>query len=255
MITIKNTREIKLMRESNSLVALILDELHDMIKPGVNAFDLNARAEDIMKEHDAESAFKGYEMDDLDPYEYSICSSVNSEIVHGYSTKDKVLKNSDVIGIDVGIKLNGFCGDGARTFVVGTVSKEVQFLLDCTRKALENAIAQCKPGNRVGDISAAIEETAMDNRLHVAEWLTGHGIGRTLHEDPMVPNVGKKGTGPVLKPGMTLSIEPMFNIGTSKTVEKEWVFYTMDGSPSAHFENTVLITENEPEILTKTRSS
>ncbi len=243
------------MRESNSLVAFILDELHDMIKPGVNAFDLNARAEDIMKEHGAESAFKGYEMDGLDPYEYSICSSVNSEIVHGYSTKDKVLKSSDVIGIDVGIKLNGFCGDGARTFVVGNISKEVQFLLDCARKALENAITQCKPGKRVGDISAAIEKTAMDNGLHVAEWLTGHGIGRTLHEDPLVPNVGKKGTGPVLKPGMTISIEPMFNIGTSKTVEKEWVFYTMDGSPSAHFENTVLITENEPEILTKTRSS
>ncbi len=255
MITIKNAREIKLMRESNSLVALILDELHDMIKPGVNAFDLNARAENIMKEHDAESAFKGYEMDDLDPYEYSICSSVNSEIVHGYSTKDKVLQNGDVIGIDVGIKMNGFCGDGARTFVVGTISKEVQFLLDCTRKALENAIAQCKSGNRVGDISAAVEKTAMDNGLHVAEWLTGHGIGRTLHEDPMIPNVGKKGTGPMLKPGMTISIEPMFNIGTSKTVEKEWIFCTMDGSPSAHFENTVLITENEPEILTKTRNS
>ncbi|TSA25262.1 type I methionyl aminopeptidase [bacterium] len=255
MITIKNAREIQLMRESNALVALILDELHDMVKPGVNAFDLNAKAEEIIKEHGAESAFKGYEMDDLDPYEYSICASVNSEIVHGYSTKDKVLKNSDIIGIDVGIKMNGFCGDGARTFVVGTISKEVQSLLDCTKQALENAITQCKPGNRVGDISAAIEKTAMDNGLYVAEWLTGHGIGRTLHEDPMIPNVGRKGTGPMLKPGMTISIEPMFNIGTSKTVEKEWVFYTMDGSLSAHFENTVLITENEPEILTKTRSS
>lgn len=255
MITIKNAREIKLMRESNALVALILDELHDMIKPGVSAFALNARAEEIIREHGAVSAFKGYEMDDLDPYEYSICSSVNSEIVHGYSTKDKVLQNGDIIGIDVGVKLNDFCGDGARTFAVGTISKEIQFLLDCTSKALINAIAQCTPGNRVGDISAAVEKTAMENGVYVAEWLTGHGIGRMLHEDPMVPNVGKKGTGPMLRPGMTISIEPMFNIGTSKAVEKEWIFYTMDGSPSAHFENTVLITESEPEILTKTRSS
>jgi methionyl aminopeptidase len=255
MITIKNAREIKLMRESNALVALILDELYDMIKPGVNAYELNRRAEEIIREHGAVSAFKGYEMDDLDPYEYSICSSINSEIVHGYSTKDKVLQNGDIIGIDVGVKLNGFCGDGARTFVVGTISREVQSLLDCTKKALENAIAQCIPGNKVGDISAAVEKTAKDNGVHVAEWLTGHGIGRDLHEDPMIPNVGKKGTGPMLRPGMTISIEPMFNIGTPKAVEKEWVYYTMDGSPSAHFENTVLITENEPEILTKTRSS
>lgn len=255
MITIKNVREIQLMRESNALVALILDELHDMIKTGMNAYDLNARAEEIILEHGAVSAFKGYIMDDLDPYKYSICSSLNNEIVHGYSTKDKILHDGDIIGIDVGVKMNGFCGDAARTFVAGSVSKEVQFLLDCTKKALDNAIAQCRPGNRIGDISSAIEETALENGLHVAEWLTGHGIGRTLHEDPMIPNVGKKGTGPMIKPGMTLSIEPMFNIGTSKTVEKEWVFYTMDGSPSAHFENTVLITENEPEILTKTRSS
>ncbi|MBN2017684.1 MAG: type I methionyl aminopeptidase [Candidatus Cloacimonetes bacterium] len=255
MITIKNAREIQFMRKSNALVALILDEIHDMIKPGVIAFDLNAKAEEIIRDHKAESAFKGYVMDDLDPYKYAICASVNDEIVHGYSTKDKILKDGDIIGIDVGVKMNGFCGDAARTFVVGSITKNVRFLLDCTKKALNNAIMQCRPGNRIGDISASIEETALENGLHVADWLTGHGIGRTLHEDPMIPNVGKKGTGPILKPGMTLSIEPMFNIGTSKTVEKEWVFYTMDGSPSAHFENTILITENEPEILTKTRSS
>jgi len=248
---IKNKQEIEYMRISNKIVALVLDELGDMIKPGISAYELNVRAEEIIASQMASAAFKGYQMDDLDPYEYSICASVNEEIVHGYSTKDKVLKDGDIIGIDVGVEKNGFFGDGARTFVSGTVSDEIQHLLENTQLALIRAIEMCRAGNRVGDISAVIEETADQAGLYVADWLTGHGIGRTLHEDPIVSNVGKSGTGPLLKPGMTIAIEPMFNLGTSKTVEKEWVFYTMDGSPSAHFEHTVLITESEPEILTR----
>jgi len=239
------------MRESNRIVAQVLDELASMIQPTITAFELNERAEDIIFSQHAKAAFKGYQMDGLDPYGYSICASVNEEIVHGYSTKDKILKDGDIIGIDVGVEKNGFFGDSARTFISGTVPKNIQYLVDTTKLALERAIEMCVPGNRIGDISAVIEETAAQAGLYVADWLTGHGIGRTLHEDPMVSNVGKKGTGPLLKPGMTIAIEPMFNLGTSKTVEKEWVFYTMDGSPSAHFEHTVLITDNEPEILTR----
>ena len=253
MIYIKNESEINFIRESCQIVASVLDGIGDMIKPGISTFELNQKAEEIIKKNSAESAFKGYQMNGLTPFPFSICASLNDEIVHGYSSKDKIIKENDIIGIDVGVKKNGFYGDAARTFTVGNISKENKKLMEITKLALENAIKKCKVGNRIGDISSIIGKTAKKNGFFVADNLTGHGVGRKLHEDPIIQNFGKKGTGPKLVEGMTIAIEPMFNVGTSKTIEDEWVFRTADGSNSAHYENTVLITKNGPEILTKTR--
>lgn len=251
MISIKNEREIEFMRESNRIVGEVLFQLGQMIKPGISTKDLNARAGEIISENKATAEFNGFSVDGLKPYPYNICASLNNEIVHGYSSSEKILKDGDIISIDVGTRKNGFCGDGARTFAVGKISAENKKLMDVTQLALERAIKKCVVGNRIGDISAIIEQTAKENNLFVAENLTGHGVGRELHEDPIVFNSGKKNKGPRLKKGMTIAIEPMFSIGTSKIIEHEWVYLTADNSNAAHFENTILITENKPEILTK----
>lgn len=251
MVAIKSKAELDRMRESCRIVAVVLESLGELIAPGISTWELNEKAEDIISIYGAEAAFKNYRMNGLDPYLFSICASVNDEIVHGYSSKEKILQEGDIIGIDVGVKKDGFYGDGAKTFAVGKVDIETQKLMVATELALTRAIEQCYPGNRVGDISFVIEKTARENHLFVAEGLTGHGVGRKLHEEPMVPNIGEKGRGQRLLPGMTIAIEPMFNLGTSKVIEDGWVFRTVDGSNSAHFEHTVLITENEPEILTK----
>lgn len=250
MISIKNKVEIELMRESNRIVAEVIYQLGQLMKPGVSTLDLNNKAEEIIAENSAEAAFKGYQMDDLSPYPFSICASINYEVVHGYSSENKILQNGDIIGIDIGVKKNGFYGDGARTFAIGHISEENMKLLEVTELALKIAIEKCKVGNRIGDISSVIEKTAKENGFYVADGLTGHGIGRELHEEPCVPNFGKAGSGPRLVEGMTIAIEPMFNIGTSKTVEKGWVFCTADRSSSAHFEHTVLVRKEGPEILT-----
>jgi methionyl aminopeptidase len=252
MILIKSNEEIELMRESCRIVAEVLKELEKMMKPGVSTWKLNKKAEEIIERNFAEPAFKGYQTDGLNPYPFAICASINNEIVHGYSSKKKILREGDIIGIDTGARKNGFYGDGARTFAVGNISEVNKNLMKATELALKNGIEQCQVGNRIGDISSAIEKTAKENGYFVADGLTGHGVGRELHENPIVPNRGKKGRGPRLVEGMTIAIEPMFNIGTSKTVEKEWVFFTADSSNSAHFEHTVLIRKEGPEILTKT---
>lgn len=251
MIEIKSKTELDKMRESCRIVAVVLDSLRELIAPGISTWELNEKAEEIISGYGAVAAFKNYRMNGLEPYPFSICASINDEIVHGYSSKEKVLHEGDIIGIDVGVKKDGFYGDGARTYAVGRIDGETQRLMKATALALTRAIEQCYPGNRVGDISFVIEKTARENNLFVAEGLTGHGVGRNLHEEPMIPNTGKRGRGPRLIPGMTIAIEPMFNLGTSAVIEDGWVFRTADGSNSAHFENTVLITENEPEILTK----
>jgi methionyl aminopeptidase len=251
MIAINNKTELDKIRESCRIVAIVLDTLGEMIVPGVSTWELNEKAEEIISTYGAEAAFKNYRMNGLEPYLFSICASINDEIVHGYSSKEKVLQEGDIIGIDVGVKKDGFYGDGARTFAVGKIDSQAQKLMQATELALGRAIEQCYAGNRVGDISFVIEKTARENNLFVAEGLTGHGVGHKLHEEPLIPNEGKKGRGPRLAPGMTIAIEPMFNLGTSEVVEDGWVFRTADGSNSAHFENTILITENEPEILTR----
>lgn len=251
MISIKSDGEIKLMREANKIVSLVLDHLETMIKPGVSTWELNAKAGELLAKHEAHAAFNGFTTDGLPPFKYNICASINDEIVHGYSSKEKILKEGDIIGIDIGAEKNGFYGDSARTFAVGKIDEVNQKLLSTTKQALQKAVGVCINGNRIGDISAIIEETARENGFFVADNLTGHGVGRELHEEPIIFNVGKPGTGPRLRDGMTIAIEPMFNIGTSATIENEWVFSTADHSNSAHFEHTVLIKGDNPEILSK----
>ncbi len=251
MIHIKNPREIELMRQSSLIVVDVLDAMEDAVRPGVSTFELNQLAERIIKKAKAKAVFKGYRISNLPPYPYSICASINDIVVHGYSKKDRILKEGDIIGIDVGVRKNGYCGDAARTYAVGKVSKESLRLMKVTEEALYNGIAKAIVGNRVEDISYAIMETAHRNNISVADNLTGHGVGRKLHEDPVVPNIGKPGKGKRLKAGMTLAIEPMFNLGRPETVERGWEFYTKDKSRSAHYEHTIVITNDGPLILTK----
>ncbi len=250
MITIKNEKEIKLMRESNRIVAELLYRIEDLIHPGVSTYELDKFAEDFIISKGAYPAFKGYEIEGLPPFPGSICASVNSCIVHGIPSKDVILKEGDIIGIDVGTYKNGYFGDGARTFAVGEISDEAKSLMEVTKEALRRGMEAAKDGARVGDISYAIGSYVKENGYYVADDLTGHGIGIELHEDPMVPNIGKKGRGPRLKAGMTIAIEPMVNIGTNRVITKGWEYFVKDGSLSAHFENTILITKDSYEILT-----
>lgn len=250
MISIKNNSEIVKMRESNRIVGLLLKELEALVKPGVSTLDLDKYAEKLIKDNGGKPAFKGYSVPGLQPFPSSICASVNACIVHGIPSSKTILREGDIIGVDVGVYKDGFYGDGARTYQVGNISDEAERLLDITRKALELGIEQAVAGNRVGDISHAIGSFARAKGYYIADNLTGHGIGRHLHEDPMVPNFGIKGRGPRLKSGMTIAIEPMINIGTNRVSEHDWEFYVADNSLSAHFEHTILITENEAEILT-----
>ena len=251
MISIKNNSEIAKMRESNRIVGLLLHKLDCFIKPGISTYDIDRFADELIRNEAGKAAFKGYTVPGLPPFPAAVCSSVNSCIVHGIPSKKKILHEGDIIGIDVGVYKNGFYGDAARTFQVGKVSEEATVLMAVTREALKRGISQARDGARVGDISHAIGSYVMDQGYFVADSLTGHGIGTSLHEDPIVPNVGTKGKGPRLKKGMTIAIEPMVNFGTNRVIENGWEFFVADGSLSAHYEHTILITENEAELLTE----
>ncbi|HHE38995.1 MAG TPA: type I methionyl aminopeptidase [Candidatus Cloacimonetes bacterium] len=250
MIHIKNAAEIVKMRESNRIVAQLLQNLEDYIKPGISTLEIDKIAEDYILSQGAKPAFKGYVAYGLSPFPASICASVNSCIVHGIPSRKIILKEGDIIGIDVGTFKNGFCGDGARTYKVGEVSRKAEELMEITKQALNAGIEQAKHGARIGDISSAISSLVKKKGYFVADNLTGHGIGKKMHEEPIVPNFGIRGKGPRLKKGMTIAIEPMVNIGTHRIHEKGWEFFVADDSLSAHFEHTILITEGEPEILT-----
>ncbi len=250
MISIKNKDEIKKMRESNRIVALLLRELEDFIKPGISTHQIDQFADELIHSEGGKPAFKGYNVAGLPPFPAAICASLNSCIVHGIPSKKDELKTGDIIGIDVGVYKDGFYGDAARTYKVGQVSTQTHELMQVTKEALDRGIAQARDGARVGDISHAIGSYVQSVGYHVADNLTGHGIGRHLHEDPIIPNIGNKGKGPRLSEGMTLAIEPMVNVGTNQVIEKGWEFFSADNSLSAHFERTILITKNEPEILT-----
>ena len=250
MIFIKNNREIELMRESNRIVGGVLALMGKYVKPGVSTWELNQIAEDYIHSQGAFPSFKGYRIPGLEPYPTAICASVNDCIVHGIPSKKVILKKGDLIGVDVGAYKNHYHGDGARSFAVGKSSSEVEILLSVTREALDRGMKMAVSGNRIGDISWAIGSYVRENGFNVADDLTGHGIGRNMHEDPMIPNFGIEGKGPRIKAGMTLAIEPMVNIGTNMVIERGWEYFTADASFSAHFENTILVTEGEPEILT-----
>lgn len=239
------------MRSVNSIVGNLLRNLGEMVRPGISTAELNAYAEDFIRSNDGHPAFKGYTVSGLPPFPAATCISVNSCIVHGIPSTEAVLQDGDIVGVDIGVRKNGFHADAARTYSVGTISVETQRLLDVTQEALARGIAVALDGNRVGDISHAIGSFVEQQGFYVADNLTGHGIGRLLHEDPMIPNFGRAGRGPRLKAGMTVAIEPMVNVGTNRTKEDGWEWYVADNSNSAHYENTILITKSKPEILTK----
>ena len=250
MIPVKSVVEIGYMRESNRIVGSLLQELEAKIVPGITTGELDSFAESFIRHLGGKPAFKGYVTGGLGPYPATVCASVNSCIVHGIPSSKKILEEGDIIGIDVGVYKDGYYGDAARTYSVGRISEPADKLMDVTKKALSVGIAQARDGARVGDISSAIGEYVMSKGYFIADSLTGHGIGTKLHEEPIIPNIGIPNRGPRLKKGMTLAIEPMVNIGTNRVIEKGWEFFVADGSLSAHFEHTILITEDEPEILT-----
>ncbi|HHT62291.1 MAG: type I methionyl aminopeptidase [Bacillota bacterium] len=246
MITLKTDRQIKLMREAGRIVAETHELLAKMIKPGVTTKELDQAAEEYIRSRGAIPAFKGY-----NGFPGSICASVNDEVVHGIPGLRK-LENGDIISIDIGAVKNGFVGDSAVTHPVGTVSKDKLKLLKVTEESLLEGIKYAIPGNRLSDISHAIQTYVEKNGFSVVRDYVGHGIGENMHEDPQIPNFGRPGHGPRLEKGMTLAIEPMVNMGTYRvrTLLDNWTVVTLDGQCSAHFEHTIAITQSGPEILT-----
>ena len=246
MIPIKTEKEIDRMRESGRHAATIIEKVSAMIRPGVTTGEIDSAAADLMSEHRCTSAFLGYKK-----FPGHICISLNEEVVHGIGGKRRI-QYGDIVKLDIGVFYQGYVGDTATTVAVGAIDPKIQRLLDVTEDSLYLAIKQAIPGNRVGDISSAVEDEIVANGFSVVREFVGHGVGRKLHEEPQVPNFGRSSSGAKLKPGMTLAIEPMVNMGTSavKILADGWTVVTADTRPSSHFEHTVLITQGEPEILT-----
>ena len=254
MVTIKSKREIELMKKACKVVALTYQELEKHIKPGISTWELDQIAEKTMRSLGAIPAEKGYDsgIRGIPKFPASICVSINDEVIHGIPSKTRFLKEGDIVSIDTVALKDGYNGDAARTFVVGKTTKENQRLIDVTKQAFFEGIKYAKPGNRIGDVCHAIGEYVHSQGFSVVREFQGHGIGREMHEDPGIPNYGKAGRGIRLEPGMTLAIEPMVIQGKPNILELEdgWTIITEDGSLAAHYENTILITEKEPEILT-----
>lgn len=248
MISIKSEKELELMRISSRLVADTFEFIRSFIKPGVTTQEIDSRIEKFVVSKGGYPAFKG-----LYGFPASACISIDEEVVHGIPTEKKVLKEGEIVSIDVGVRYKGYHGDAAFTFPVGEVNEEKKRLTHVTWEALYKGINQAVAGNHLYDISATIQEHAESNGYSVVRELVGHGIGKKLHEAPQVPNYGKRGRGPLLKSGFTLAIEPMINMGTKnvRTLADGWTIVTIDSLPSAHYEHTVLILDGEPEILTK----
>lgn len=247
MIICKTEREIEIMRQAGKIVALTHQELVKHVQPGISTLELDAIAEKLIRSHDAIPSFKGY-----NGFTGSICASVNEELVHGIPGK-RVLKEGDIISIDVGAQYNGYHGDSAWTYAVGEIKEEDQKLLDVTCESLYKGLEEAKPGERLSNISHAIQTYVESYGFSVVREYVGHGVGASLHEDPQIPHYGPPGKGPRLKPGMVLAIEPMVNAGKRyvKTLADNWTVVTTDGKKCAHFEHTVAITETGYEILTK----
>lgn len=246
MISIKSEREIEFLRIAGNIVYQTHQYLKGYIRPGITTLELDKLAEEFIRSKDASPSFKGYE-----GFPSSICTSVNSQVVHGIPGNYK-LKKGDIISIDIGACYKGYHGDSAWTYAVGDISSDKEYLLKHTCEALYSGLNQIKPGNKIGDISYAIEDYATSYGLGVVKELVGHGVGTSIHEDPDVPNFGDKGTGPRLKKGMVLAVEPMLNLGSPNIVmlDDDWTIETEDYSPSAHFEHTVVVTDDGYEILT-----
>lgn len=247
MIEVKNEKELQKMRAAGKVTAAVLKLMTEMAKEGVSTGELDVAAEKTIRSFGATPLFLGYY-----GFPACICASINEEIVHGIPKKDRILKSGDIISIDTGARLDGFCSDAAITLGIGKVSDEAQRLMDVTKKSLFKAIGQVKAGRRLGDVQHAVETFAELNGMGVVRDYCGHGIGRNMHEEPSIPNFGKAGTGPLLQAGMVLAIEPMLTAGDYKVRELEdgWTVVTRDGSLAAHFEHTVAVTANGSEILT-----
>jgi len=251
VIYIKTQKEIDFIRESCRIVAETLRLVKSNVKIGVTTFELDRIAEDYIKSNNAIPAFKGYSQGGLPGFPGSVCTSINDAVVHGIPGQIR-LEEGDIISLDVGVLKNNYYGDAAITVAVGKISDEKKMLMEVTEKSLQLGIEQAKNGNRVHDISAAVQDYVEQNGFSIVRDLCGHGVGKFLHEDPAVPNFGKRGTGSKLKRGMTIAIEPMVNAGGYEVITSPdgWTVITADGSPSAHFEHTILILDNSPEILT-----
>jgi methionyl aminopeptidase len=248
-IVCKSSSEIEKMRRSGRMVRQVLDSVREVVAPGVTTMDLERVAERKIKELGAKPAFKGY-------YDYPcvLCTSINDEIVHGIPSERRALKTGDIVSIDTGVVLDGFYGDSAITVAVGgELTPELQKLLDVTRESLYRGIEAAQIGNTIGDVGAAVQRLVEANGFSVVREFVGHGIGTKLHEDPQVPNYGAPGSGPRLRDGMVLAIEPMVNVGEPETrlLNDKWTAVTRDGSWSAHFEHCVAVTKNGPVILTE----
>jgi methionyl aminopeptidase len=248
MIELKTQAEMDRMARGGSIIAALYQEIRDRIEPGVSTGALDRFAEEFIRSHDgAAPAFKG-----LYGFPGSICTSINSEVVHGIPSDARLLEEGDILSLDTGVTLDGWCSDSAWTFPVGEVAPQMADLLRVTRDALDRAIAAARPGNHIGDIGHAVEEAVHGTGFEIIRDLVGHGIGRNVHEDPQVPNRGKPGQGPQLRAGMTLAIEPMVSAGTwrIRTLSDRWTMATTDGAATAHFEHTVGVTEDAPRVLT-----
>jgi methionyl aminopeptidase len=248
MINLKTPREIERMKPASRIVAEILLELREVIREGITNGEIDRLAEEMTLKRNAKPAFKGYR-----GYPCSICISVNEEVVHGIPSPKRVLKRGDVVGLDFGVVFDGFFGDSAVTVPVGEIPEEIRDLLRVTEQALYNAIEAAVPGNFLSDVSAAVQQLADAHHYGIVREFCGHGIGRALHEDPPVLNYVQSGKGPKLKPGLVIAIEPMINLGTEKVkvLSDGWTVVTLDGRPSAHFEHTIAVTPEGPEILTR----
>jgi methionyl aminopeptidase len=248
MITLKSERELALMREAGHIVALAHKAVKDAIRPGISTAELDKIAYDVITSNGAIPSFLNY-----NGFPATICASVNEVVIHGIPSKNTILKDGDIISVDIGANYKGYHGDCAKTFFVGSVSEEKRQLVEVTTQSLYEGLKFARPGNRLSDISHAIEEYARSFGYSVVLEYTGHGVGHALHEDPAVPNYGAAGRGPILKKGMTLAIEPMINMGTHriKVLKDNWTVVTQDKKPSAHYEHSIVITDDGYEILTK----
>jgi len=246
MLYLKTDEEVGLLKESNMLVSRTLAEIARYIKPGITTLYLDGIAETFIRDHHAIPAFKGY-----GGFPNTLCTSVNDEVVHGIPS-DYRLKEGDIISVDCGVVLNGWVGDSAFTFAVGQVKEEVKRLMDFTRASLEDGVKAAVAGNRVGDISSAVQEKAESGGYSVVRELVGHGLGKKMHESPEVPNYGKRGTGPKMEKGLVICIEPMINLGKKETIQMPdgWTIKTADGKPSAHFEYAVAVNKGKADVLT-----
>ena len=248
MIHLKTPDEITVIAKGGAIIAGLFGEVERCVVPGANTRDLDVFCDEYIRAHDgAEPAFKG-----LYGFTGSVCTSINEEVVHGIPSPDRRLALGDIISIDVGVKLDGWCSDSAWTFAVGDVDAETQHLLAVTEQALEAAIEAATSGNHVGDIGAAVMSVVSGTGFGIIADLVGHGVGRAVHEEPQVPNLGQPGVGPLLRAGMVLAIEPMISLGSDqiRTLDDRWTVVTADGTRAAHFEHTVAVTESSPRVLT-----